>query len=123
MKYQLLPPLSAEEYASLEASIIAHGVLVPVEYDEDGEILDGHHRVAICESLGLVDWPRFVRKGLSEIDKRKLARELNISRRHLTTAQKQAIIADQLRDTPSISSRAIAAMLGVHHSTGDALTV
>lgn len=117
MKYQLLPPLSAEEYASLEASIIAHGVLVPVEYDEDGEILDGHHRVAICESLGLVDWPRFVRKGLSEIDKRKLARELNISRRHLTTAQKQAIIADQLRDTPSISSRAIAAMLGVHHST------
>ncbi|EHK56931.1 MT-A70 family methyltransferase [Allomesorhizobium alhagi] len=117
MKYQLLPPLSAEEYASLEASIIAHGVLVPVEYDEDGEILDGHHRVAICESLGLVDWPRFVRKGLSETDKRKLARELNVSRRHLTTAQKQAVIADQLRDTPSISSRAIAGMLGVHHST------
>lgn len=117
MKYQLLPALSPEEYASLEASIIAHGVLVPVEYDEDGEILDGHHRVAICESLGLVDWPRFVRKGLSEVDKRKLARELNISRRHLTNAQKQAVIADQLRDTPSISSRAIAAMLSVDHKT------
>jgi N6-adenosine-specific RNA methylase IME4/ParB-like chromosome segregation protein Spo0J len=117
MKYQLLPPLSAEEYASLEVSIIAHGVLVPVEYDEDGEILDGHHRVAICESLGLVDWPRFVRKGLSETDKRKLARELNVSRRHLSTAQKQAVIADQLRDTPSISSRAIAGMLGVDHKT------
>ncbi len=61
--YQLLPPLSAEDYAALEASIIEHGVLVPVEYDEGGNILDGHHRVAICESLGLVDWPRFVRKG------------------------------------------------------------
>lgn len=117
MKYQLLPALSAEEYAALEASIIAHGVLVPVEYDEDGEIIDGHHRVAICESLGLVDWPRFVRKGLSEADKRKLARELNVSRRHLSSAQKQAVIADQLRDTPSISSRAIAAMLGVDHKT------
>lgn len=117
MKYQLLPPLSAEEYQSLERSIVEHGVLVPVEYDEDGNILDGHHRVQICESLGLVDWPRFVRKGLAETDKRKLARELNISRRHLTTAQKQAVIADQLRDTPSISSRAIAAMLGVDHKT------
>lgn len=116
-KYQLLPPLSAEEFASLERSIIEHGVLVPVEYDEDGQIIDGHHRVAICESLGLADWPRFVRKGLSETDKRKLSRELNVSRRHLTTAQKQAVIADQLRDTPSISSRAIAAMVGVHHST------
>lgn len=116
-KYQLLPPLSPEEYQALERSIIEHGVLVPVEYDESGEIIDGHHRVAICESLGLVDWPRFVRKGLSEVDKRKLARELNVSRRHLTTAQKQAIIADQLRDTPSISSRAIAAMVGVDHKT------
>ena len=117
MKYQLLPPLSPDEYQALERSIIEHGVLVPVEYDEDGEIIDGHNRVAICQSLGLVDWPRFVRKGLSEIDKRKLARELNVSRRHLTTAQKQAIIADQLRDTPSISSRAIAAMVGVDHKT------
>lgn len=117
MKYQLLPPLSAEEHAALEASIVQHGVLVPVEYDEDGNILDGHHRVAICQSLGLVDWPRFVRKGLSETDKRKLARELNVSRRHLSTAQKQAVIADQLRDTPSISSRAIAAMVGVDHKT------
>lgn len=117
MKYQLLPRLSDEEFASLEQSIITHGVLVPVEYDEAGEIIDGHHRVEICESLGLVDWPRFVRKGLSEVDKRKLSRELNFARRHLTTAQKQAVIADQLRDTPSISSRAIAGMLGVHHST------
>lgn len=117
MKYQLLPPLSPEEFASLEASIIEHGVLVPVEYDEAGEILDGHHRVQICESLGLVDWPRFVRKGLSEIEKRSLARELNFARRHLSTAQKQALIADQLRDTPSISSRAIAARLGVDDKT------
>ncbi|RVD15418.1 MAG: S-adenosylmethionine-binding protein [Mesorhizobium sp.] len=121
MKYQLLPRLSAEEFASLERSIIAHGVLVPVEYDEAGEIIDGHHRVEICESLGLVDWPRFVRKGLSEVDKRTLSRELNFARRHLTTAQKQAVIADQLRDTPSISSRAIAAMLGVDHKTVSAV--
>lgn len=116
-KYQLLPRLSAEEFHALEQSIIEHGVLVPVEYDEAGEIIDGHHRVEICESLGLVDWPRFVRKGLAELDKRKLSRELNFARRHLSTAQKQEVIAGQLRDTPSISSRAIAAMLGVDDKT------
>ena len=121
MKYQLLPALTAEEYAALEASIVEHGVLVPVEYDENGEILDGHHRVTICESLGLVDWPRFVRKGLTEAEKRKLARELNVSRRHLSSAQKKAVIEDQLRDTPSISSRAIAAMVGVDHKTVSAV--
>src|SRR5690606_28175789 len=54
-------------------------------------------------------------------EKRKLARELNVSRRHLTAEQKRTIIADQLRDTPSISSRAIAAMVGAHHSTVQAV--
>lgn len=115
--YQLLPPLSPDDYAALEADIIARGVLVPVEYDEAGNILDGHHRVAICEGLGLVDWPRFVRKGLSEEEKRSHARALNLSRRHLTSAQKREIIEAQLKETPSISSRAIAARFGVHHST------
>lgn len=115
--YQLLPPLSAEDYAALEADIIARGVLVPVEYDEVGNILDGHHRVQICESLGLADWPRFVRKGLSEEEKRAHARALNLNRRHLTTAQKRNIIEAQLKETPSISSRAIAARMGVDHKT------
>lgn len=115
--YQLLPPLSPEDYAALEADIIARGVLVPVEYDEAGNILDGHHRVQICQSLGLVDWPRFVRKGLSEDEKRTHARALNLSRRHLSTAQKREIVEAQLKETPTISSRAIAARFGVHHST------
>ncbi|MDO1582413.1 MT-A70 family methyltransferase [Rhizobium oryzicola] len=119
--YQLLPPLSPEDYAALEADIIARGVLVPVEYDEAGNILDGHHRVQICESLGLVDWPRFVRKGLSEEEKRAHARALNLNRRHLSSAQKREIIEEQLKETPSISSRAIAARMGVDHKTVSAV--
>ena len=115
--YQLLPPLSADEYQALRDSIAQHGVMVPVEYDEAGNILDGHHRVAICESLGLADWPRFVRKGLTEEQKRAVARELNLSRRHLSRDQKQSVIAAQLRETPSLSSRAIAARLGVSKNT------
>jgi N6-adenosine-specific RNA methylase IME4/ParB-like chromosome segregation protein Spo0J len=117
MKYQLLPPLGADELAALEESIAQHGVLVPIEYDEAGEIIDGHHREAICRKLGLAEWPRFVRKGLSETEKRSLSRELNFARRHLSSEQKRGLIADQLRETPTISSRAIAARLGVDDKT------
>ena len=115
--YQVMPDPSPEDYAALEASIVEHGVLVPVEYDEAGNILDGHTRVAICEALGLVDWPKLVRKGLSESEKRAHARELNVPRRHLTREQKAGFVADQLRDVPSLSDRAIAAMMSVDHKT------
>ena len=52
MKYQVMPPLSPEEYAALKADIATRGVLFPVEYDEDGNILDGHHRVKACGGWG-----------------------------------------------------------------------
>ena len=51
-KYQLFNPLSAEEYAALEADIAKRGVLVAVEQDQQGNILDGHHRVEIAAKLG-----------------------------------------------------------------------
>jgi hypothetical protein len=67
--YQLMPPLSAEEYAALKADIAERGVQVPVEYDEHGNVIDGHHRIQICAELGIAQWPRLVRHGLSEEDK------------------------------------------------------
>lgn len=115
--YQLLPHLSDDDFEALKASIAAHGVLVPVEYDEAGNILDGHHRVAVCKMLGLADWPRLVRKGLTEEEKRGVARQLNLARRHLSNGQKQQVIKAQLKDSPKLSSRAIAAKLGVDHKT------
>ena len=60
-KYQLFNPLSAEEYAALEADIAKRGVLVAVEQDQQGNILDGHHRVEIAAKLGKVsDKPKFI---------------------------------------------------------------
>lgn len=115
--YQLLPPLADDDFEALKADIAKNGVLVPVEYDEAGNILDGHNRVAICRMLGITDWPRFVRKGLSEDQKRIFARSLNLARRHLSTGQKRTVIKAQLKDTPALSSRAIAAKLGVDHKT------
>ena len=43
----LLPPLSAEEFAGLEADIRTHGCLAPV-VAWDGILVDGHHRYEIC---------------------------------------------------------------------------
>src|SRR3989304_9936398 len=112
-----MPPLSADEYAELKADIDARGVLVPVEYDEFGEVLDGHHRVQICEELGITEWPRVVRIGLSEAGKLTHARQLNLARRHLDREQKRGLIAQQLRETPQTSDRQIAESLGVSNST------
>lgn len=117
LKYQVMPPLSADEYEELKADIQARGVLVPVEYDEDGEILDGHHRVQICEELGITEWPRVVRIGLSEAGKLTHARQLNLARRHLDREQKRTLIAQQLRETPQTSDRQIAESLGVSPTT------
>ncbi len=43
----LLPPLSAEEFAGLEADILKHGCLSPLIVWND-ILVDGHHRYEIC---------------------------------------------------------------------------
>jgi N6-adenosine-specific RNA methylase IME4 len=117
VNYQVMPPLSADEYEELKADILARGVLVPVEYDEHNNILDGHHRVQICNELGITEWPRVVRIGLSEAGKLTHARQLNLARRHLDREQKRELIAQQLRETPQTSDRQIAESLGVSPTT------
>jgi ParB-like chromosome segregation protein Spo0J len=96
-RYQVMPALSAEEYAALKADIEEHGVLVPVEYDDEGNILDGFHRVQICQELGL-DWPKVVRQDLTDAQKIEHAWTLNLARRHLSREQKQSIAIRLRRD-------------------------
>jgi hypothetical protein len=76
-------------------------------------------RVRICEELGITDWPKFIRKGLSEEGQFAHARQLNIARRHINQAQKRELIADQLRATPHLANSVIASMLGVDDKTVD----
>jgi hypothetical protein len=98
-------------------SITARGVLVPVEKDDDGNILDGHHRSQICAELDIADYPVTIRGGMNEMEKRAHVRAINCARRHITASQKRALIADQLKDTPDESNRQIARTLGVDHHT------
>jgi len=121
MNYPLLPPLSAEDYAALKQDIAEHGVQVPIEMDEDGNILDGYHRVRAAEELGISDWPKIIRRFDSDADRRSHARRLNVVRRHLTQEKRRALIADELKEAPARSNRQIAAGLRVDDKTVQAV--
>lgn len=80
----VLPPLPSEQYEALKADIAKHGVLVPVELDEDtGELIDGHHRVRACEELGLPFPPALSRSFGSAQERDEHALRLNMLRRQL----------------------------------------
>ncbi|MCP5099897.1 MAG: ParB N-terminal domain-containing protein [Chloroflexi bacterium] len=117
MNYQVMPDLNDADYQALKEDIRIRGLLVPVEFDEDGNVLDGHHRIRACEELEIDVSLSVIRKGLSEEEKRAHARQLNIARRHLNQAQRRELISGQLKDTPAEPDRTIAAMLGVSHVT------
>jgi len=107
-QYQLLPDLTEDEYEALKADIAARGVMVPVEYDEAGNILDGHHRVRACAELGLGSWPRIVRVGMTEQEKMAHVLALNLDRRHLSRKQRQELVAklrNQNWSMPRIADR------------------
>lgn len=81
-QYQLFDALRPEEYKALEQDIIKRGVLVPVEVDEDGNILDGHNRVEIADKYGL-EYDTIIRHFETEKEKREHIIKLNLARRHL----------------------------------------
>jgi ParB-like chromosome segregation protein Spo0J len=116
-KFQLLPELDPESFAALKADIAERGVIVPVLVDEFGTIIDGHNRARACRELGLNDYPVETKSGLTETEKRSLARKLNVLRRHLSREQVRDLIGDQLRETPEWSNNRIAGALGVDDKT------
>ena len=117
MNYQVMPSLSPEEYAELKTDIASRGVMVPIEFDEAGNVLDGYHRLQICQELGIKDYPKVIRAGMTEAEKLTHARKLNIARRHLTSAQKRDLIGDNLKTSPEKSDRQHAQELGVSPTT------
>jgi 16S rRNA G966 N2-methylase RsmD len=97
-QYRVLEPLSADEYAALKADIRENGVRVPVVIDEQGTVIDGHHRIEACRELDIEDYPTQVRKGLSDLEKRALARSLNAQRRQMEDGDKRDLIEQALLD-------------------------
>lgn len=114
MKYQLFPNLTLDEMEALTADIAERGVMVPVELDEDGAILDGHHRAMIADSLGIT-YPTVVREGWTEDQKLTHVVALNAHRRQLSAIERAEVVA-RLRQE-RMSTRAIAKAVGVGKDT------
>ena len=49
----LLPPLTEEQLATLEADLLKNGCYSPVIVNEELTIIDGHNRQALCEKHGI----------------------------------------------------------------------
>lgn len=114
--FQIMPPLPPEEYAALEQSITDHGVLVPITVDEDGVIIDGHHRQEIASKLG-VFCPRRTERDLTDEQKVSMALTLNLDRRHLSREQRRALLAASIKAEPEVSDREHGRRTGTDNKT------
>jgi site-specific DNA-methyltransferase (adenine-specific) len=82
--HDLLPSLSAEEYDMLLADIGANGQMVPIVVDgPTNTLIDGHHRLRVCQELGIVPKVEVVEDGYPLL----LAIKLNVNRRNLSPDQ------------------------------------
>ena len=50
---ELLPPLTGEQLAALEADLLKNGCYSPIIVNEDMVIIDGHNRQRLCEEHGI----------------------------------------------------------------------
>lgn len=111
---QLFDTLDLATEAALRASVERFGVLVPVVKDQNGRVLDGHHRSRIADDLG-VDYRVDVVQVANDAEAADIARTLNADRRHLDRDQRRQVVADLRSGGHSL--RAIAGAVGVGKDT------
>ena len=116
VRYQVMPPLSSEEYQELHDDIKVNGVLEPIHVDEEGVVIDGHHRSKIANELG-IPCPVITHDDLDDAGKRSLAFTLNLKRRHLNREQRRALREESLKRDPQLSNREHARRTGADHKT------
>lgn len=122
--FQIFPRLPAAVEDALRASISRFGVLVPVVKDQQGRIVDGHHRSRIADELG-VEYRVDTVTVTDDDEAKEMARTLNADRRHLTEEQRLAAVALLAGETVAVgreevarhSPNAIAGALGVSLKT------
>jgi ParB-like chromosome segregation protein Spo0J len=122
-KYQVMPPLSDEEYQALKEDIAKRGVMLPVVLDGVGNVIDGHHRIRAVEELrgegrSVRDPLTVTRSELeTDEDKQDEAWRLNMQRRHLNQLQKRDAIAAKLKESSGWADNRIAQLLAVDDKT------
>lgn len=111
-----LPPLDDQSFRALVDDVRERGVLVPVEVADDGEVLDGVHRLRALHELGITTYPRVVRAGLTEDERISHRLAVNTHRRHLNAAQRREAVK-ALREATGWSTRRLSAATKVPQST------
>ena len=120
-RWQLLPPLTDEEYAALKADIAAQGVLVPVVLDAaSGDVIEGHHRLRAwtelrAEGVRVPEYPKQMLRFQSDDDRVSFVLAANLFRRHLTREQRAEVVT-RLR-AKGWSLRRIGEAVGVEEIT------
>jgi ParB-like chromosome segregation protein Spo0J len=94
--------LSADDYTALQDSILAHGILIPVVVDKDGNIIDGHNRTQIAINHNIV-LPTLVADVTTDTEIEDRAWVLNRARRHMTSEQKLAYTARKITEGATIA--------------------
>ena len=108
---RILPPLTRREYAGLKRSIAEHGVISPVELDQDGRIIDGFHRVRAwtelrAEGVDVPDYPRSVRHYADDAERVAMWERCNLRRTSLTRSQQAMLEAVLVEIDPDTAESA-----------------
>lgn len=120
-RFQLFSPLPEDKYQALKADIQANGVLVPVEIDQNGQVLDGHHRIRAwkelrAEGVQIADYPRVIRSFDNDDDREEHAAKINCIHRDVSLEDKQRN-ALRWRNERGWTYERIGHALGVSHMT------
>jgi ParB-like chromosome segregation protein Spo0J len=107
-----LPDLTDEEYEALKRSIAEHGQVYPILVDQNGQVIDGRHRLRACIELGLRP-----KQQVATEKQKSLALVVNVARRHLTSGARRGIVRAELLRDAGRSDRQVAATVGVSHPT------
>src|SRR5918997_5301300 len=87
----MVPKQSPEEYESLKQSIKEeNGLYIPIIVNQNGVILDGHHRYKICQELGIIP-EILVRESTDQRDEWLFVINSNLKRRQLNNFQRTQV--------------------------------
>ena len=86
----LVPKLSSQEYEFLRQSIKQNGLCIPITVNQNGVILDGHHRYKICQELGIIP-EILVREFTDQRDEWLFVINSNLKRRQLNNFQRTQV--------------------------------